>query len=49
MTCHSLLAFEFALGHRHHGSAIVMMIIGMIVIWGGLILSIANLFRKKKI
>ncbi|WJE51537.1 MetS family NSS transporter small subunit [Bacillus cereus] len=29
------------------GSAI--MIIGIVVIWGGLALSIANLFRKKKI
>ncbi|WP_369902784.1 methionine/alanine import family NSS transporter small subunit [Bacillus manliponensis] len=30
------------------GSAIVMMIVGMVIIWGGLALSIANLFRKKK-
>lgn len=30
------------------GSAIVMMIVGMVIIWGGLVLSIANLFRKKK-
>ncbi|MEN1934587.1 methionine/alanine import family NSS transporter small subunit [Paenibacillus sp. 102] len=30
------------------GSAIMMMIIGIVVIWGGLVLSIANLFRKKK-
>ncbi|PFN09603.1 hypothetical protein COJ77_15865 [Bacillus cereus] len=31
------------------GSAIMMMIIGIVVIWGGLALSIANLFRKKKV
>ncbi|WP_353958486.1 methionine/alanine import family NSS transporter small subunit [Bacillus sp. DX1.1] len=30
------------------GSAIMMMIIGIVIIWGGLVLSIANLFRKKK-
>lgn len=30
------------------GSAIVMMVVGMVIIWGGLALSIANLFRKKK-
>ncbi|CAM4039798.1 methylenetetrahydrofolate dehydrogenase [Bacillus manliponensis] len=30
------------------GSAIVMMVIGMVILWGGLVLSIANLFRKKK-
>ncbi|HHT7187118.1 TPA: methionine/alanine import family NSS transporter small subunit [Bacillus cereus] len=29
------------------GSAIMMMVIGMVVIWGGLVLSIANLFKKK--
>ncbi|MBE5104055.1 methionine/alanine import family NSS transporter small subunit [Bacillus thuringiensis] len=29
------------------GSAIMMMVIGMVVIWGGLTLSIANLFKKK--
>lgn len=29
------------------GSAIMMMVIGMVVIWGGLALSIANLFHKK--
>ncbi|WP_367958655.1 methionine/alanine import family NSS transporter small subunit [Bacillus sp. S4] len=29
------------------GSAIMMMVIGMVVIWGGLALSIANLFKKK--
>ncbi|EJP89618.1 hypothetical protein IC3_03225 [Bacillus cereus VD142] len=29
------------------GSAIMMMAIGMVVIWGGLALSIANLFKKK--
>ncbi|WP_141497314.1 methionine/alanine import family NSS transporter small subunit [Bacillus pseudomycoides] len=28
------------------GSAIMMMIIGIVVIWGGLVLSIMNLFRK---
>ncbi|PEA85358.1 hypothetical protein COL60_04595 [Bacillus pseudomycoides] len=31
------------------GSAIMMMIIGIVVIWGGLALSIMNLFRKKGI
>ncbi|WP_242143639.1 MULTISPECIES: methionine/alanine import family NSS transporter small subunit [unclassified Bacillus cereus group] len=30
-------------------SAMMMMVIGMIVIWGGLALSIANLFKKKKV
>ncbi|WP_258237018.1 methionine/alanine import family NSS transporter small subunit [Bacillus sp. NP247] len=30
-----------------NGSAIMMMVIGMVVIWGGLALSIANLFKKK--
>ncbi|MCW9131268.1 methionine/alanine import family NSS transporter small subunit [Bacillus paramycoides] len=29
------------------GLAIMMMVIGMVVIWGGLALSIANLFHKK--
>ncbi|MFK4312939.1 preprotein translocase subunit SecE [Bacillus sp. RC236] len=29
------------------GSVIMMMVIGMVVIWGGLALSIANLFKKK--
>lgn len=29
------------------GSAIMMMVIGIVVIWGGLALSIANLFKKK--
>ncbi|EOO17155.1 hypothetical protein IGA_03336 [Bacillus cereus HuA3-9] len=29
------------------GSAIMMMVIGMVVIWEGLALSIANLFKKK--
>ncbi|WP_142315232.1 methionine/alanine import family NSS transporter small subunit [Bacillus pseudomycoides] len=28
------------------GSAIMMMIIGIVVIWGGLVLSIMDLFRK---
>ena len=28
------------------GSAIMMMVIGIVVIWGGLALSIANLFKK---
>ncbi|MFX3625581.1 MAG: methionine/alanine import family NSS transporter small subunit [Ectobacillus sp.] len=31
------------------GSAIAMMIVGIIVLWGGLALSIANLFRKGKL
>ena len=31
------------------GSAIMMMVIGIVVIWGGLALSIANLFKKKKL
>ncbi|NIK29050.1 hypothetical protein FHS45_002149 [Thalassobacillus devorans] len=30
------------------GSAIVMMVIGMIVIWGGLTASITNAVRKSK-
>lgn len=30
------------------GSAIMMMIIGIVIIWGGLVLSIANLFRKRR-
>ncbi|MBO9129820.1 methionine/alanine import family NSS transporter small subunit [Bacillus sp. 165] len=30
------------------GSAIAMMTAGMVIIWGGLVVSIANLFRKKK-
>ena len=29
------------------GSAIMMMVIGIVVIWGGLALSIANLFKKR--
>lgn len=29
------------------GSAIMMMVIGIVVIWGGLALSIVNLFKKK--
>ncbi|SCL99115.1 Protein of unknown function [Bacillus cytotoxicus] len=30
-------------------SAIMMMVIGIVVIWGGLALSIANLFKNKKV
>ncbi|MBM7586204.1 hypothetical protein JOC86_002746 [Bacillus pakistanensis] len=30
------------------GSAIVMMIVGMLVIWGGLAVSIANAVKKSK-
>ncbi len=30
------------------GSAIMMMVIGIVVIWGGLALSIVNLFKKKE-
>ena len=29
------------------GSAIMMMVIGIVVIWGGLALSIVNLFKKR--
>ncbi|MDH2878797.1 methionine/alanine import family NSS transporter small subunit [Bacillus cytotoxicus] len=30
-------------------SAIMMMVIGIVVIWGGLALSIANLVKNKKV
>lgn len=30
------------------GSAIVMMIIGMVVIWGGLVASVANAVRQAR-
>ncbi|MCH1625548.1 methionine/alanine import family NSS transporter small subunit [Ferdinandcohnia quinoae] len=30
------------------GSAITMMIIGMVILWGGLVASIANAVRKAK-